>query len=243
MDAFPTEDRFQDAGGVRIQLLQQMLAALDHRYLDVESREKLGEFHGDRASTQHRDRLGQPPEGQRIVAAQIADPGELGQGRAGDNGAGADHKKLRRQRLAVAQRNSVGVGETSQGAEEVESAAVQLSRALLGTFLDQTVLPRHHGAPVEGHVAGFHPPEAAILGQVPHLRGIEQGLRRHAAAQDAEPANVLAAFNDDGSKTGAGPGSRCRVTGTAPADDGQVVVPLRLPAAHSSRSMDRFPRI
>jgi hypothetical protein len=61
-----------------------------------------------------------------------------------------------------------------------------------------------------------------MFGEMFHFGGVEQRLRRHAAAQDAESADFLAALDDDGFQAPRPPPARRRVTAAAAADDGHV---------------------
>jgi len=126
---------------------------------------------------------------------------------------------------------------TGEGTDELKLAAVQLLRAVVGEFLDQAVLPCHHGAPVERHVAGLHSPQATVLCEVPHLGGIEQCLRGHATAQDTKAADFFATFNDDSTKASPGSGSRRCVAATAATDNGNIVIEAHWLFTHGVRRM------
>ena len=65
------------------------------RHLDAEAREELRELHGHRAAAENDERLGQFLERERVVAGEIADFVELGQGRRRDAGAGGDDEMFR----------------------------------------------------------------------------------------------------------------------------------------------------
>ena len=71
-------------------------------------------------------------------------------------------------------------------------------------------------------VFGANAPRLGVAGEVHHFRRVEQRLRRHATAQDAQPADFFAAFDDDGFQTGARRRPRRRVTAAAAADDRDI---------------------
>ena len=86
------------------------------------------------------------------------------------------------------------------------------------------IFPRHDFREVEGNFARAHAPGVGVFGQMHHFRRVKQRFRRHAAAQDAESADFLAAFDDDRFQARAGRRSRRRVTAAAAADDGHVKI-------------------
>ena len=89
---------------------------------------------------------------------------------------------------------------------------------------DQRIFPRHDFGEVKGNFSGAHAPRCRVFGEMFHFRRVEQRLRRHAAAQDAQPADFRAAFDDDGFQARAGRRSRRRVTAAAAADDRHVKI-------------------
>ena len=60
------------------------------------------------------------------------------------------------------------------------------------------IFSRHDFGEIKGNFAGAHAPRFRVFGEMFHFRGVEQRLRRHAAAQDAQSADFFAAFDDDG---------------------------------------------
>jgi hypothetical protein len=84
------------------------------------------------------------------------------------------------------------------GADEFEFPAVELLDAEIGEIFDLRIFPRHDFREIEGNLSGAHAPRFRVFGEMLHFRRVEQRLRRHAAAQDAQSADFLAALDDDG---------------------------------------------
>src|SRR5271154_1768016 len=70
-NSFAPENFFDFNSGVRVELFQNMLAALDERDLDAEAREELRELARDSAAAKDDERLGQFFERNRIIAREI----------------------------------------------------------------------------------------------------------------------------------------------------------------------------
>ena len=77
---------------------------------------------------------------------------------------------------------------------------------------------------IEGDFPGAHAPRFRVFGEMFHFRRVEQRLRRHAAAQDAQSADFLAAFDDDRFQARARRRSRRRIAAAAAADDRHVKI-------------------
>ena len=60
--------------------------------------------------------------------------------------------------------------------------------------------------------------------QVDDVRRVEQRFRRHTTAQDAQAADLLAAFDHDRIQASAGSGARRRIPAAAAADDGDIEI-------------------
>ena len=139
---------------------------------------------------------------------------------------------LRCEGFSIAQVESVRVEKVCARAEEFEFAARQLLPAEIGELGDERVLARHDFGEVEASVFDAHAPCAGVIREVHDFGGVEQRLRRHAAAQDAQAADFFAAFDNDSFQAGASGGTRRSVAGAAAAEDGQIKVEL-LQFAHA----------
>src|SRR5579859_3440523 len=101
------------------------------------------------------------------------------------------------------------------GPDEFEFTGIQLLHAVIGEIFDERIFPRHDPLEIEPDPSGVNAPWSGMAGQVHHLGGIKQRLGGHATAQDAQPANFVATFNNDDSQTRARCRSCRRITGAA----------------------------
>ena len=115
------------------------------------------------------------------------------------------------------------------GADEFEFSAVELLHAVIRKILDERIFPRHDFFEIEADFSGADAPRFGVAGEVHDFGGVKQRLRRHAAAQDAQPADFFAAFDDDGFQSRARRRPRRRVTGAAAAENGHVEIKLFMP--------------
>ena len=130
------------------------------------------------------------------------------------------------------QLEGVGVGESSMSAEEGEFAFGELLFPKISEFLDKRVFSRHDFGKIETEFALVNAPNLGLTGQMHDFGSVEQSFRRHTAAQNAEAADVLPAFNHDGfdaSGTGRASGG---VTGAAAADNSEVKIKMARCLAH-----------
>ena len=84
-------------------------------------------------------------------------------------------------------------------------------------------------------------PGLRVAGQMHDLGGVEEGLGRHAAAQNAKATHLFAAFEDHRPQTLGRGGARRGVTAAATAYDRQVVIELRSSRAHNGSMRQVFP--
>jgi len=126
----------------------------------------------------------------------------------------------------------VGVSESSVSAEEGEFAVGELLFPKISEFLDKSVFSRHDFGKIETEFALVNAPNLGLTGQMHDLGSVEQSFGRHTAAQNAEAADVLPAFNHDGFDAVGTGGASSGVTGAAPADDSEVEVEMALCLAH-----------
>src|SRR5207249_5383015 len=97
--------------------------------------------------------------------------------------------------------DSVGVSEPSVSAEEGEFAFGELLFTKIGEFFDECVFSRHDFGKIETEFALVNAPNFGLTGQMHDFGSVKKSFSRHAAAQNAEAADVFTAFNDDGFKT------------------------------------------
>ena len=110
------------------------------------------------------------------------------------------------------------------GADEFEFAPVQLLHAEVGEIFNLLILPRHDLLPIERNFPRAHSPRRGVFGKMFHLRRVEHRLRGHAAAQDAQPADLASAFDDHGFQTCRRRRARCRKPAAARANHRQVEI-------------------
>jgi len=128
------------------------------------------------------------------------------------------------QPVGPAEFHRVLVQKPCPGPDELEFAGMELLCPVIGKIIDQQILPRHHLLKIETDLSGANAPGPGMAGQVHHFSGVKQRLRGHAAAQDAQPADLVATFDDDGFQTRGGGGSGRRVTTTATTQDRYVKI-------------------
>ena len=223
-DAFVAEGGLHFAGDIVVERLENVRAALEQRHFDIESRKKLGELDRHRAAAKHDDRLGQRLEPQGVVAGDAAELGQARQRQLGDPRASGNHDVAGGDRLAVVQLERVRVAEHGQVADQLEAAVLQLAAPIAGELLDHRRFAPHHRRIIEADFARFEAPELRAPGLEPHIGRVQQRFRRHATAQDAEPAQFPAGLDDDGAFAGGGRGARRGVAGAASADHGDVKI-------------------
>ena len=107
--------------------------------------------------------------------------------------------------------------------------------AVVGEFTDALRFASHDAGEIETGGLNLQSPGIGKTGEMQDFGGVEQGLARHAAAQDAQPANLVAAFDDNcfQPRTCCRPGRR--VTGAAAAYDCHIEIEFRSLAIHTRR--------
>ena len=137
------------------------------------------------------------------------------------------------ERPGVVQRDRVRIKKARLGADELEFATGQLFAALVRKAFDERVRAYHHFREIKTNVFSTDAPRLGMAGVVQDFGSVEQRLRGHAAAQDAQPAHFRAAFDHGRPQTRPGRRPRCRVTGASPAEDGDIEVELVQPPRHA----------
>lgn len=238
-DAFVAEGFGDDCGGCRGRSGEDLFAALDLDDFAADAAEELGEFAGDNPCAEDDDAGGDKIEFEHLVAGPCRDLIQAGNWGCGDDRAGGDHELIGGECFAVVEHDCVGGDEASALTEESEAIAFELIAAVVGEFADDIEF-----ALVEGfHVhRGFRDMEAelfALLGQVEDFGGVDEGFRRHAAAQDAEAAEGFGIIDDGDAIAGFACGAGGGVT-TAAATDDEVVEMLGIHDGVSIPVMDAF---
>ena len=223
-DAFVEEGGLHFAGDIVVERLENVRAALEQRHFDIESRKKLGELDRHRAAAKHDDRLGQRLKLEGVVAGDAAELGQARQRQLGDPRAGGNHEVAGGDRLAVVQLERVRVAEHGQGADQLEAAVLQLAAPIAGELLDHRCFAPHHRRIIEADFARFEAPELRAPGLEPHIGRVQQRFRRHATAQDAEPAQFPAGLDDDGAFAGGSGRTGGGIAGAASADHGNIKI-------------------
>src|SRR5688500_17162866 len=116
------------------------------------------------------------------------------------------------------------VGETRVGADKGEPAVLELLVSIVRKAFDEQILSRHDFRKVEADVAGFDAEHLRMLCQVVDFGRVKERFGGHAPAQNAKPADLLPALDDGGPQARSGGRARGGVSGTAAADDADVVV-------------------
>src|SRR5688572_4723028 len=127
--------------------------------------------------------------------------------------------------------------EAHVGPEEFKCAAFELLLPIIGKLANQACLTSHDFLKVESNFARLNAPSLRVTAEMQDLSGIEQSLAGHAAAQNAKPADFLAAFDDHRFQTRACGSPRGRVAGAAAADHSDVKIKFAL-RLHGARMGD-----
>ena len=115
------------------------------------------------------------------------------------------------------------VEETRVGTDQVELARGERGLAVRGKLANDLFLPRLHRLHVGAGRGNLEAKGAALLREVEDLGHVEERLGRHAAAQDAEPAELGRAVHDGGLETEADGDARSVEASATTADDEEIV--------------------
>ena len=107
---------------------------------------------------------------------------------------------------------------------EVELAGLECLDAMLGEVTDDFQFPGMHGLHVGAGARDLQAELRGLLRVVQDFAGVDECLGWHAAAQDAEAAELFGAVDDGDPLPEAGRGARSVEAGAAAADADQVVV-------------------
>jgi len=116
------------------------------------------------------------------------------------------------------------IDESGFRADEFEPAIGKLLVPEIGEFLDKPVFSGHYSWEINPHRLHPNTPGIRVPGQVRDLGRVKERLRRHATAQDAESADLLATFNHDGPQSGRSSSPGRGITAAATADHRDIVI-------------------
>src|SRR3954468_16909507 len=148
-DSFAPKNFLQFAGGIFIEIAQQLWTALNDRHFHPKSRKELRELHSDRPAAEYDQRFRWLLYNKRIIAGQIANLVQVGQGRGSDDRAGADDEMRSGESFVSAERERMFIQESGFGANESKAAIRELLPAIIGKFFNKQVFAGHHGPKVE----------------------------------------------------------------------------------------------
>jgi hypothetical protein len=118
----------------------------------------------------------------------------------------------------------VWIEKSGIGADEFEFATGELLPAKIRKILDERIFSRHDFFKVKTDLSGADAPRPGVTSQMHDFGGVKQRLRGHTPAQDAQPAGFFTTLNDGRFQTRARCCPRRRVTSTAAAENGHVVI-------------------
>ena len=202
-----------------------MPAALKEGDLGADALEELRQLDGYRSASENEQRFGLLPQLEQLVAGQVAGLVEPGNRRPGRYRAGGDDEAGRLEEV-IPGPQPAGVLENGAFLVEGEPRAAQLLDAVVGEGADQALLAADDRLQVG---AGLDRQQAELRRPAHQRHDVgraQDGLARHAAAQDAE-APEGAVIDDGYVGAGVAGGGRGRVSGGAAADDDYVVGSFR----------------
>ena len=94
---------------------------------------------------------------------------------------------------------------------------------------------------VDADIVRADPKRSRVVSQMQDLGSVEKSLARHAAAQDAKPADLLASFKDHRLQTLRHGGPRRSVAAAASANDCEIIIETRSRSAHSGSMRQAAP--
>ncbi len=183
---------------VGISRRKQLVHHLDHGYLGAEALIDLAEFEADIAATNDEQTLGNVRQIQcltRTHDAVVVHLKHLGHGRYGPGGEDAFFEldgfgRILVSALDLGKLDGIGIGECAAGLDKLHLARLGQAHEALGEFFDHAVFPVAEFVNVELGVGKPQPHVAGVLGLDHELARLQKGLRRNAAAKEANPART-----------------------------------------------------
>ena len=112
---------------------------------------------------------------------------------------------------------------TREAADEIKSPLFQLLTPVVRELADHLLFAREDFRTDRADVLGAEPEFARPPQGHEAVGRLDEGLARHAAAQNAQAADLLAALDERGLQAEAGGGARRGVARAATADDDEIV--------------------
>jgi hypothetical protein len=196
LDAFVAKGLLHHGARFGRMIAQDVRTALDQNHPAADPPEKLRQLAGHDAAAQDNDAPGGAIEVEHVVAGP--------KGRFGEPGTGGT---LTREPVAMMNRfcraaachrrarRCAGPG-NAPGSDKGRNAGLELADAVLGELSNDSFLSRVQRLQVGCGVRNAQAEGTAFLGEVQHLHRPEQRFRRHAAAQDAQAAELRRAIHD-----------------------------------------------
>ncbi len=223
VESFVAEGFFNGFGYVGSLVLEDVGAALDLGDLGSDAVEELGELAGDDSAAEYDGGFGEEIEVEHVVAGPDAFVVEAGYRWNGYFRAGADNELLALKLGAVGEFDGVGADEFREGAVEVVLAAAHGIDAVVCELLNGVDFALVQGLHIDGSAGNVEAEFFGVLGEVEDFGGVDEGFGGHAAAQDAESAELLGSV-DDSDAVGDTAGDAGCVEAAGAAADGNKVV-------------------
>ena len=190
-DALGDHRLVQPAPQILVEARQDLGAAIDQRRLDAEAMEDIGEFDGNIAAAGDHDRFRQLFKMKGLVGGDAEFVTGKGCMRVRPSAGGDDDRLCRHRLSGLQQPDRMGIDEFRARFQDLGIGAGE-------TFLveafqpgDFNILGRHQLLPVEAAFADRPAETRRILEMLMELRGIDEELFRHAAADDAGAAVAI----------------------------------------------------
>ena len=223
LDPLVAEGLLQHAASLGGMIAQNVRTALDEHHAGTDAMQELRELAGHDAAAEHDHARRDEIKVEHVVTRPEWHVPQARQRRHADLGAGGDEEASAAQPDTVCQFNGVGIDKPGVTAIKIKTPRGELLDPMGGEGADDPSLPGLEGRHVR---PGARNPQAegpALPREVQHLGTVQHRFRRHAAAQDAQPAEGLRAVND-GDPPAERRGDPRRVeTGAAAADDDELV--------------------
>jgi len=218
-------DRFRN---VRIGFFQDLLATLDHTHPGTDPRVEARQFQRNRPAAENHHGRGNVFAIEHAIAGQESRLAQAGNFVPLQARAGGDEKSARGELAhATVQQfhlNGVGVDEGGPAADEFKLPALQLLRAMVRKQADQLPLARPDRRAIRAQILRAQSKFPRVANRLRPMPAFQQGLARHATAQDAQPANLLPAFDHGRLQTQGGRGRCARVAGAATPNHNEIKI-------------------
>lgn len=220
---------FESLGDIGIGGGEEVRAALDDIDLPSKALQIAGHLQGDRASAEDDETCRQFRRVEDLVARPVARLLQAGHRQARHHGARGNEAGVEGNRKAIASLqwgdlHRIRTGEDGGAADEIEAPVLELASPVIGEFTDEAFFP---GDDFIHACSGLRRAQSEFLRpayRAGTVRRFDEGFRGHAAAQDAETAEIAGAIDDRDAETEIMGGPCRRVAGAAAAEDEKIVV-------------------